>query len=630
MPALAGVYDPGAGRADIERDLERMRQALELPSTSSRAEIASALGAGGVLLDHRAEHGAPCVARDNSRGLWLMFAGELYGGDELRARLRGGADVSDSDAWLCLRLYLRDGADFVGHLNGHFNVVLYREADRHLSIATDPFGYRPLFLAACGPRLLFASEMKAILAVFDSTPAVDGIGLLQLARRGWPLGERTWLEPIQAAVSGTWYDITPSAMKRRRYFRFRFRRGDEASSLSAYVEGFAEKVHRAMQRATAEPGRIGIALSGGLDSRALLLAADHPDPPLLAYTFGQAGSRDVRYAAQLARIATVAHLHLTYEAGYLGRCLAPVVWRTEGLLPFSEATFTSMHFHDALAKHVDVVLYGHGGDALTGAHLPHGVLLWRSKDRLIERVFRQYNRVPEVMLQRVFRPSFYRRFAPDLYESLRATFADIDQEELADVLNVWDIENRQRRGTFPSAAIDRYRFGVRAPFLERELVDHLRQAPPLWRLQQLAYKRMIATAFPRAAAVPWSHTGTRLHTQRLADFAALARSYVHRRLRRAWPRRTSSGSEPHAFRDLCADTRGDRRLAQAIREFAASSSFPAEVFDRQGIEEVVRRHWEGGEDLTHLVSMLATFATAYRLLLWQRPRAIPAEAVPAT
>ena len=629
MYALAGVYDPGAERADIERDLDRMRQALELPSTPSRVEIASAGGAGCVLLGHRVEDQAAWVARDAGRGVCVIIAGELYARDELRAQLRGEADAADNDARLCLRLYLRDGADFVRHLNGHFTVIVYREAERHLSIGTDPFGYRPLFLAACGRRLLFGSEMKAVLAALDSTPAVDGIGLLELARQGWPLGERTWLEPIRAAASGTWYEITPSAIQRRHYFRFRFQRGAAAASLPAYVEGFADKLRRAMRRTMAGPGRIGLALSGGLDSRALLLAADCHRQPLLAYTFGQADSSDVRYAAQLAEIAAVAHLHLTYEPGYLGRLLAPIVWRTEGLLPFSEATFTSMHFHNALAQRVDVILYGHGGDALTGAHLPQRVLLWRSKDSLIERVFRQYNRVPEAMLQRVFRPSFYRRFAPDLYASLRATFADIDQEHLADVLDVWDMENRQRRGTFSSTVVDRYRFGVRAPFLERELVDHLRQAPPSWRLQQMAYKQMIATAFPGAAAVPWAHTGSRLHTQRLADFAALARSYVRRRLRPAWPLRLSPGSEPQAFRDLCADTRGDHRLAHTIREFAASSLFPGEVFDRQGIEDVVRRHWEGGEDLTHLVSMLATFATAYRLLLWQRPRAIPAEAVPA-
>lgn len=276
MSALAGIYDPDAERADIERELARMQRALEVPPTRRSAEIASAPGAGCVHLDRRAERGTPCVARDDRGALWLMFVGELYGADELRARSHGAAP--DSDAQLCLHLYLQEGADFIRHLNGHFHVVLYHPADRHLSIATDPFGYRPWFLAAAGKRLLFASEMKAILAVWDSTPAVDGIGLLQLARQGWPFGDRTWLEPIQLAAPGAWYEITSRGTQQRRHFRFGYRHRDGALSLSAYVEGFAEKLRRAVQRATAEPARMGLALSGGLDSRALLLAADGGSP----------------------------------------------------------------------------------------------------------------------------------------------------------------------------------------------------------------------------------------------------------------------------------------------------------------------------------------------------------------
>jgi len=624
--AIAGIYDPDASRTDLERDLARMRSAIELP-TPTHIEVSSGPGAGCVALGQPVAKETSWIACDSRRSLSLLVAGELYAREELRAALGSEADPGDSDARLCLRLYVRDGADFIRRLNGHFNVIIHHETDRRLLIGTDPFGYRPLFLATYGRRVLFASEMKAILAALDSTPAIDGLGLLQLARQGWPLGERTWLEPIQLTASGTWYDITPNGMRRSRYYRLRFERGTAAASLSAYVDGFADNLRRAMRRVRAEPGRLGLALSGGLDSRALLLAADGAADPLLTYTFGHENSRDVRYAAELARIARVTHLRLPYEPGYLGRLLAPIVWRTEGLLPFAEVTFSSIHFHDILKSRVDVLVYGHAGDALTGAHLPESILLWRSRQRLIDRLFRKYERVPETILRRVFRPSFYRRFVPGLYESLRATITDIDQDDLADVLDVWDMENRQRRGTFASPAVDRWRFGVRAPFLDRDLVEHLRQARPIWRVQQIAYKRMIATVFPHAAAVPLAHTGSRIYTHRLADFTALARNYGRRYLPAMGA--PGSSSERPAFRDLCADTRGDSLLARTIREFTASASFPDEVFDRQGIEDIVQRHWEGGEDLTHLVSMLATFATAYRLLLWKRPTAIPSEAVPA-
>ncbi len=618
MDALAGLFDPDVAPDDVEPTLARMRRALELASPPVRAESVSACSAGCVLLDHRSQGGDPAIARDAERGLWLAFAGELFDHDDLRARLNGRVATAESAAELCLGAYCRDGADFVQRLNGHFSIVIFCERERRLSIATDPFGYRPMFLAQCGRRVLFASEMKAILAVLDTTPAVDGIGLLQLIRRGWPLGDRTWLETVRLAPPGAWLDVTAAGVTARRYFRLRFRR-DDRSSLSSYVEGLAEHTRRTMRRVAGGCERVGLPLSGGLDSRTLLLAADAHAPPLLAYSFGRADSRDVRYAAQLARVAGVDHLQLTYAPGYLGRSLSPVVWRTEGLLSFSEATFTSLHFHDVLAERVDVLLYGHAGDALTGAHLPYRVMLWRSRQQLIDWVFRRSRRVPEAALQRVFSFDFWRRFAPTLREALAATFADIDQEGLADVLDVWDMENRQRRGIFASAVVDRSRFRVRAPFLDRDLVAHLCRAPLHWRLQQHAYKTMISTAFPSAAAVPWAHTASRVHAMRVADFAAQARGHLGRRI--------GATGAPANGRDLCADTRSDPQLAQVIREFAASPSFPSDIFDRQGIEATVLRHWGGSEDLTHLVTMLATVATAFRLLLWQPPRAVPAEAL---
>jgi len=616
MYALAGMYDPDASRLDIECRLERMRRTMEAPGRPARVEAMIAEGVGCVLLGH-SRLKTPWVARDERHGLAIIVAGELFGRDARDS----GTDESASDADLCLRLYTRDGADFVRRLNGHFNVFIYRASERRLSIATDPFGYHPLFVAAHGRRLLFASEMKAILAVLGSAPAIDGVGLLELVRHGWPLGDRTWIEPIKLAPPGTWYELTPTGMQQRRYFRFHFHHTPGTASLPEYVEALGDKLRRAMERATGT-ARIGIALSGGLDSRALLLAAQGHDQPSLAYTFGDAQSPDVRGARELARIAGIPHLHLTYTPGYLGRWLASIVWRTDGLLPFSEATFTSMHFHDTLAAHVDGIIYGHAGDALTGAHLPNGAPLWRSTDRVIVHVLRRYNRVPERLLQRVFRSEFYQRLKPDLYESLRASVAGIEQDDGLDILNVWDMENRQRRGTYASAAVDRGRFRVCAPFLERDLAAHLAHAHPLWRLQQIAYKRMIATGFPHAAAVPWAHTGSRLRSQRGADFALQARGYVQRRL---WP----AAARRNAFRDLRADTRADPQVAHVIREFAASSSLPDAIFNRAGIADVVHRHWEAGEDLTHLVSMLATFASAYQLLLWQRPAAPPPEALPA-
>jgi asparagine synthetase B (glutamine-hydrolysing) len=632
MPGLAGIYDPRAAALEIETILQRMHRVLDVSSVAYTVQGVTGKGVGCLNLVRGACRGRLPPARDEQCGVWLVLDGELYNADELRGRL--GPQVTAGEAAdpaaLCLALYLREGEAFVRRLNGQFNVVVYHETECVLKIATDRYGYRPLFVAPAGARVFFATEMKAIIAVLDATPSADPIGVLLLAGTGRLFGDHTWLDPIRVVDPGTIVEITERGMTSRRYFHLRFRAPPRTLSLDDYAAGFAAALRRAAARVTAGPRRVGIALSGGLDSRSALLALDPQRTPVVAYTFGDAASRDVRYAQQLAACTGVPHLHLSYEPGYLGRVLSPVVWRTEGLVPFAATQFTSLHFHRRLAARMDVLLYGHCGDALTGAHLRPEVLLARSRDRLIERLLLHDRQVAEDTLRRIFNPSFYRRHTPDVLEAVRATFTGIEQETPADVADAWDTEQRQRRGVFHSPTLDRYRFDARTPFLDNDVVDHLLQAPPRWRFQQLAYKRMIVTAFPQAATVPWAYTGRPIQGRSGADLAQVGWNYVGNRLKRDWARFTSNHQalSPRAFRNLAADLREAAGVAQAVRDFTRSPWFPGGIFDRGGIEDVVRRHWELGEDHTHMVIVLATFATAWRLFLADRPVAMPADAEP--
>jgi asparagine synthetase B (glutamine-hydrolysing) len=618
VAGLAGIFD-GRSEADtLRRDVDRMRRTLLTPRMSTDVSFATVRG-----FACQAPATAKAVAHDDDTGTCLVFDGELYDrgrlvadlGEEDAATVRGDAD-------LCLRLLLAQGEEFVERLNGQFNLVIYHAADERLSIATDRFGYRPLFVAERGSRFLFATAMKAILVALETAPAIDGIGLLQSMQNGWPLGTRTWFEGIHVAEPGCWLHITPAGVSRSRYFRLRFESGGEASSMQEYAEGLADVLRRSVKRRMGDNERVAIPLSGGLDSRALLLATSRERPPALTYTFGRADSFDVTYARRLADVAGVRHQHFPYAATYLGDILAGTVWFTEGLNPFAQVSLGSLHSHDRIGTEADVLLYGHCGDCLTGAHLPPSIFARWSRARLIERVARQYNQMPEAAVRRVFNQAFYRRYASDLFGAVRDTFAGIEGATAADVLDVWDMENRQRRGTFGSTAVDRHRFEVRAPFIDNDVVDHVRKARLSWRLLQNAYKRMHRTVFRDAAEIPWAYTGRRLSRSLAEDFLQHGLNYVARRLPRAQP-------DPRELRDLAAETRSDARLAQAVKDFVVHPGFPAEIFDRKGIEETVAEHWGGQRDLTHLVVMLATFATAWRLFLFESPTAIPAEIAPA-
>ena len=630
MPNLAGIYDVRADANAIGSTLAKMARVLDIPSVHYTVYRAIGRHSGCVNLLRGVAANLSQPVTDDQGGLWLMLDGELYNGDELRQRLRQQEQdcAALDDAALCLALYRAEGESFVGLLNGQFNIVLYRGDDHSLLVATDRYGYRPLFVAGSDTRLLFAVEMKAIVAALDRTPEVDGIGLLQIIREGIALGERTWLAPIHVLDPGTIVKATPKGIQRRRYHKVRYHEGARRMSAAAFVEEFGAKLRCATQRLVRRPDRIGISLSGGLDSRSVVLSIPPSRLPIPAYTFGYPESRDVLYARALAELLGLRHLQLALDPGYLHRVVTPAVWRTEGLLPFTSTT--SIYFHNRIASAMDVILNGHCGDALTGSHLRPHMMLGCSRAQLIERMFRGRQLVADDDLRRVLNPTFYNRYAPSLFEAMQATFADIDNEEIPNVADAWDMENRQRRGTFHSPSIDRYRFEQRTPFLDNELVDHLLTAPPRWRFQQQAYKRMILSAFPQAAHIPWAYTGKPLTASPSLELARIGWNYGIKRVRSLLSRRKRNGSYlAEDFRDLGAEFRRDRRIAQVILDFAAHSSFPADVFDRRGISEVVERHWRAGQDLTNLVAALATVATAYRLFVFDPPVTMPSEADPS-
>jgi asparagine synthase (glutamine-hydrolysing) len=626
MPNLAGTYLFQTGSTDLKGVLGQMARIIDIPCVGYRMLTALSRHAACVNLVRPLATNSSQLARDNTKDLWLMLDGELYNTDELRRWLsHHGRDAEGlDDAGLVLSLFLAEGEDFVGRLIGQFNVVVYRESDRSLLLANDRYGYRPLFVAEYPSQLLFATEMKAIIAASDSPPTPDGIGLLQIFREGIALGDRTWLAPIRVLDPGTILRATPDGVRRTRHFRFRFREEGARMSLSAFVEGFRVKLHRAADRIMkGGRGRIGISLSGGLDSRSVLLSIDPVHLPIPAYTFGYPQSRDVMYAKQLAALLGLPHFHLAFEPGYLGRVLPAVVWRNEAMFPFASAT--SPYFHRRIGEHMDIILNGHCGDALTGSHIRPWMMLERSKAKLIERMFRCRQLVDEENLRLVFNPQFYKRYAPHLYDAMRDLFATIDNEDIPNVADAWDMENRQHRGTFHSPSVDRHRFEQRTPFLDNDLVDHLVTAPPRWRFQQRAYKKMIVGTFPNARCVPWAYTGARLSSSPVVDLALGAWNYAHNRASGVLSRiRNGNQLVGQDFRDLRTEVRNDRALIRTIVEFADSPTVPGEVFDAPGIKEIIRQHCDSGNDHTHLLACLATFATAYRLLFFDQHKVVPA------
>src|SRR5689334_5508850 len=179
MCGIAGALQLN-GRPPLRAHLERMAQALAHRGPDER----------GIWLDERVGLAArrlrvvdlhtgqqPLVSEDAS--LRLIANGEIYNAAELRSELqrRGHRFESEADTEVILHAYEDDGPACVERLEGMFAFALWDRCRQRLFLARDRFGEKPLYYARSSAAVLFASELKALVAHPDVSREIDTLGL---------------------------------------------------------------------------------------------------------------------------------------------------------------------------------------------------------------------------------------------------------------------------------------------------------------------------------------------------------------------------------------------------------------------------------------------------------------------
>jgi hypothetical protein len=615
VPNLVGIFDPDAPRADLQRDLDRMLDAVDYPSFrfAKKTAFGPGMAAGNVLPPMEDNQSQPVFGPSDT---WLLLDGEIYDRAGLEKDLRSaGIDPSGKDdAGLALASYLAFGDRFHERLNGAWNIVLHDGPSGATFVITDRIGTRLLFFAQDGKRFVFANEVKGVIAGRKVKSRAGGFGLLQLLVAAAATGRNTWIEGIEVIEPGTVVRLDRRGVHRHRYWRFRFEEGSARQSDRGYAEIFHELLCRATGRAMKlhERHPIAITLSGGLDSRAVALSIPKAHLPIDAITYGNEDAPDVRYARQLAEVIGLKHhfieglwpgfvkdceavysrhLGKPVTCSYYSAQLERVVWRAEALSMFD--ALSSLIWHPLYRKHMRFMLNGAAGDALTGSHIGPYLMLDPPREQIIDRHFSSFLFQDRELVKRIASPALYRRWEGELYNRFRQTFAEIDADEATAIASVWDMENRQRRGAFQSFTIERYFCVCRTPFVDYELADHLASIPPRWRFQQRIYKRMIVDGFPEAAHVPWAYTEGRITTSPAYEFAREAFNFARSRVVAMLPQ--SANKPPRwEFRDNAKMMREDPRLRELVLDWVRSDWFPAEELDAKGIESFVDEFGRGG------------------------------------
>jgi asparagine synthase (glutamine-hydrolysing) len=324
------------------------------------------------------------MASDDGR-LRLVFNGEIYNFKTLRAELeqRGHAFRSASDTEVLLHLYQEHGVDCLARLRGMFAFALWDESRRTLLLARDRLGKKPLFYRDGGPRFLFASEPKALLADPRVEAEPDLEALDHYLTYGYVPGPWSAFKGVRKLPPAHYLLVRDGRAELSRYWSLRYTPKRSAPE-DLLAEELAALLQEAVRLRLESDVPLGALLSGGLDS-SLVVALMRRLRPGRLRTFS-IGFEDPEYdelpfARQVAERFDTEHSELVVKPD-VATVLPRLVWHYGE--PFADSSALPAFLLCAMARQsVTVALGGDGGDeAFVGYDRYLGTVLAEWSDRV--------------------------------------------------------------------------------------------------------------------------------------------------------------------------------------------------------------------------------------------------------
>ena len=319
--------------------------------------------------------------RNDDGTLVISFNGEIYDYLEHREALEkeGVQFRSRTDTEVILRMYERYGIAALSKINGMFAFALWDGRATKLVLARDHAGIKPLYYWANGTQLLFASEIKALLASPLIPRRINMAALHSYLGFLWVPGEQTMLEGVSKLDAGHYLEWQDGKVTVRRWFDVNYEPDDTVTE-NDWVEQVRETFVRTVRRQMVADVPLGAFLSGGLDSSSIVacMQAAYPDRTIKAYTavFGsgqmaaEQGAEDFPYAQKVAARLNVDLRPINIEPDVVG-LLPKLIYHLDE--PDADpAVFPS--FLIANAARCDgstVLLSGTGGDEIFFGYRSH-------------------------------------------------------------------------------------------------------------------------------------------------------------------------------------------------------------------------------------------------------------------
>ncbi len=317
-------------------------------------------------------------------GSVLVFDGRLDNREELLARLKPSQGVSagSPDPVFVLAAYAEFGDRFPELLVGDFALGLFDSYKQRLLLARDAMGIRPLYYTQTRDAVLFASEIKALLAhpKVVRCPNDDFLANLVIGNTQDTDG-MTCFKGVASVVPAHVVVVTAQGIATRRYWDFDLNRRTRLGSFQEYAEGFRFHLEQAIRRRLRSAPPVAVSVSGGLDSSSIFCQAETlrrrspgHSPPLVGLSQTSQDGSPSDESAFLLEIEREYGVTIERVKGHPGLLdgAREEVWHSEAPLLDGQWNTTDQFMQAARSRGARLLLTGHWGDQIL---FPAGYLI---------------------------------------------------------------------------------------------------------------------------------------------------------------------------------------------------------------------------------------------------------------
>lgn len=368
-----------------------------------------------AIIDTSERGAQPMESADSS--LVISYNGMLYNYPELRRELSNYPYKGESDTEVILAAYEKWGIDCLKRFNGIFAFALWDKRQNTLFLVRDQLGIKPLYYSELEGNVVFSSEIKALLEAGISR-TLDREAFSRYLRLSDVPGPATTFSSVKKIPPAHYASIKEGEITLTRYWSLDLA-ATEHKSASAWKRDIRDTLDAAVNRQLISDRPVGVFLSGGIDSSAVLASVIRAKGTARTYTTRfevdseydeEKFNRDALLARKTSELFGTEHTEVTIRSSDIISLLEDTTWYLDE--PSGNATALSqLLIAREASKDVAVVLGGDGGDELFGGYeryrLSRLVDLYQRAPRFVRSALESMR--PD--LQRLETPAGIERFA---------------------------------------------------------------------------------------------------------------------------------------------------------------------------------------------------------------------------